>query len=320
MTAAPLRIVGLLALLSVAGGARAADSSPLTISQYQEQLRAYQASIQDLRTAPQHASDFYRTIPDGLVVHGTHGTVSVPTGFLRDGIVRFQTAAPKAKPGILLALGQRLDSMYEEAEAFEQPSRATDDIRARLDRILAGGEFSRVHGPAAWEVWRDRFYAWLDRLFKRMGPHMPAFTDVGQITIWVLMAVACAVLGVWLYRISRQRLAERPREIMPFAPSERSWRAWLAEAREKASQGLWREAIHSAFWAAVSRLEAEGLWRPDRARTPREYLHAIPPANPARTPFSTLTGTFERTWYGNRPGSEMEFSQFVTELEKLGCH
>ena len=152
-----------------------------------------------------------------------------------------------------------------------------------------------------------------------MDPHLPKFSDVGQITVWILIAVACAVLGVWLFRISRQRLAERPREIIPFAPSDKSWRVWLAEARRKASAGEWREAIHAAYWAAVSRLEAEGLWRPDRARTPREYLNAIPATNQARTPFAALTGRFEAIWYGNRPSSEGDFSQFVTELEKLGC-
>jgi hypothetical protein len=319
MASLALRFTALPALLTLASWAHAWDSSPLTIAQYIEQLRAYRAGVQDLATAPHHASDLYKTIPEVLVVRGAHGEVSVPTAFLRDGIIRFQKAAPKVKPRVVAALGQRLDSMCEEAQAFEQPSRADDNLRAKLDQILSAREYGAVRGPAAWEILRDRFYAWLDRQFKKMSPHVPAFSDVGQITVWILIAAASSVLGVWLFRISRQRLAQRPREIIRFAPSDKSWRVWLAEAHEKAAGGEWREAIHAAFWAAVSRLEAEGLWRPDRARTPREYLKAIPAANQARTPFTALTGKFEATWYGNRPSSEVEFAQLVTELEKLGC-
>jgi len=95
--------------------------------------------------------------------------------------------------------------------------------------------------------------------------------------------------------------------------------AQLAEAREKATLGQWREAIHLGFWAAVSRLESDGVWRPDKARTPREYLNAIPTANESRTPFAAVTKTFEAAWYGGRPASAGEFEGFMSELEKLGC-
>jgi len=319
MTTRSLRFRVGLALLTLASSAHALDSAPLSVAQYIEQMRAYRSGIQDLASAPQHASNLYNTIPEVLVVRGARGEVSVPTAFLRDGIIRFQKAAPKVKPVIVSALAQRLDSLCEEAQAFEQVGRADDNMRAKLDRILSAREFGAVHGPAAWEILRDRIIAWLDRQFKKMNPHLPELPDVGQIAVWILIAAACGVLGVWLFRISRQRLAERPREVIRFAPSDKSWRVWLAEARERAAAGEWREAIHSAFWAAVSRLEAEGLWRPDRARTPREYLNAIPAGNQARAPFATLMGKFEATWYGHRPSSEVEFSQSVAELEKLGC-
>ena len=40
-----------MALLSPAGWAYASDASPLTIAQYVERLRAYQAGVRDLATA-----------------------------------------------------------------------------------------------------------------------------------------------------------------------------------------------------------------------------------------------------------------------------
>jgi hypothetical protein len=126
-------------------------------------------------------------------------------------------------------------------------------------------------------------------------------------------------MAVWLYRRSRARLLDRPREILPFLPSARSWRVWLAEAREKAGAGQWRDAIRLGFWAAVSRLESDGVWRPDKARTPREYLNAIPASSQNKSSFAAVTKTFEAAWYGGRPASAGDFDQFISELEKLGC-
>ena len=106
---------------------------------------------------------------------------------------------------------------------------------------------------------------------------------------------------------------------MPFVPSARNWRSWLAEAHEKAAVGEWREAIRLGFWATVSRLESDGAWRPDKARTPREYLNAIPAVSEARSPFAAVTKTFETAWYGGRPASAGDFERFKAEIEKLGC-
>ena len=112
-----------------------------------------------------------------------------------------------------------------------------------------------------------------------------------------------SILAVWLYRQSRERLSTaRGRSCLLFR-SARSWRSWLSEAREKAAQGEWRDAIHLGFWAAVSRLESDGVWRPDKARTPREYLNAIPAVSETKPSFAAVTRTFETAWYGGRPAS-----------------
>ncbi|MGC2615074.1 MAG: DUF4129 domain-containing protein, partial [Terracidiphilus sp.] len=73
--------------------------------------------------------------------------------------------------------------------------------------------------------------------------------------------------------------------------------------------GLWREAIHFVYWAAISRLESRRLWPADRARTPREYLALVAPEDPRRPGLSQLTGTFERFWYGGREAGEGDYKQ-----------
>ena len=170
-----------------------------------------------------------------------------------------------------------------------------------------------MRGPSDLELLEQRIEDWIGRKFDKLFPSAPDLDQLGQIFVWIMIGIASAILAVWLYRRSRERILDRPREILPFVPSAKSWRIWLA------SLGEWREAIHLGFWAAVSRLESDGVWRPDKARTPREYLNAIPDVSESRVSFAAVTKTFEAAWYGGRPASSGEFERFMSELENLGC-
>ncbi len=46
-----------------------------------------------------------------------------------------------------------------------------------------------------------------------------------------------------------------------------------------------------------------------RARTPREYLALVAPEDPRKPGLATLTGSFERTWYGGRAAAEGDYRQ-----------
>jgi hypothetical protein len=129
------------------------------------------------------------------------------------------------------------------------------------------------------------------------------------------------VILVWTLRRLRGRRGEpAPREIVPFAPSARSWHLWLAEARSLAQQQDWRNAIHMAYWAGISFLEEHGAWKPNRARTPREYLRLLGARTPKHEPLAALTRQLELVWYGYNDAAESDFNQALAELEKLGCH
>ncbi len=299
--------------------AHAADPSALTPAQYADQLQSYENRVSELASAPQNAPALRDGIPDKLTVHTSHGDTTVETVFLREALNRFLTVEPKAKPKILSDLSIRLKAMQAEAGLYDQPSRADDATRKRLDQILSAREFNRASGPSALEVLKQRIGAWLLKQLRKINPKIPDLQNAGQIFVWVMIGLAAAVAGIWLYRISRQNLAGGRREILAFLPSSRSWHEWLAQARTEAAQGRWRDAIHFGFWAAVSRLESEGVWTPDKARTPREYLNAIPGSNLSKEPFSAITRKFEASWYGDRPTTAADFAQFATHLERLGC-
>lgn len=295
------------------------ETTALSLPEYRARLHDYQLRVERLSQIPQDASAFYRELPTALTVQSGSATALVPLDFLRNGLNRFLRLNAAAKRQIITGLSARLLAMQEEADRFAKPTRADQAARDRLTRILAASEFRMVHGPTEWEILKQRLDAWLERALRRLFPKNPNLAQAGQLFVWIMIAIASSLFAVWLYRLSRDRLPQQSREILPFLPSARSWRAWLAEARENAARGQWRDAIHFGFWAAVSRLESENVWRPDKARTPREYLQAIPTSSEAREPFAAVTRKFEATWYGGRPASATDFEQFVGDLERLGC-
>jgi hypothetical protein len=309
----------LAALFLLAGVGQASGMPALSTTQYIERLRGYENQVAELASAPQKAPAFRDSLPEALTVQTARGDMSVDLRFLGDALNRFLTARVPARPNTLANAGMRLKAMRAEAELYEQPDRADGATRKRLDEILSAREFDRVRGPTALEIFKQRVSAWIAKLLRKIDPKIPDVPDAGQWLVWGMIALAAAIAGVWLYRVSRQNLEAGKREILPFMPSARNWREWLAEARERAARGEWRDAIHFGFWAAVSRLESEGVWPPDKARTPREYLNAIPGSNLSKEPFAAMMRKFEASWYGSRPTTEADFAQFTAQLKRLGC-
>lgn len=298
----------------------AADEVSLSLDGYKARLEQYSVQIQRVADRPDYAGDFYRDIPSSIAVQTESGSINVPMDFLRQGVTDFLKATPASKPAILSALANRIQQMRTEADSFEQAHAADPAARDRLNQILGAREFGRVRGPTELELLKQRIAAWIREKMRKLFPSARDLNQLGQIFVWIVIALVSSILAVWLFRWSRERLLDQPREIVHFVPSDRSWRSWLAEAREKAAQAEWREAIRLGFWAAVSRLESDGVWRPDKARTPREYLNAIPALSENKPPFDAVTKTFEAAWYGGRPASASDFERFMTELERLGCH
>ncbi len=309
----------LAALFLLAGTGQALDGRALSTNQYIELLQRYENQIAELASSPQKALAFRDSLPDTLMVQTARGEMTVDMSFLREALDHFLTATVAGKPNILANAGTRLKAMRTEAELYEQPGRADDAMRKRLDQILNAREFDRVRGPSPLELFKQRVWAWIGKLLKKVNPKIPDVQDLGQWFVWGVIALAAASAGIWLYRVSRQNMGTGKREILPFLPSARNWREWLSDARERAARGEWRDAIHFGFWAAVSRLESEGMWPPDKTRTPREYLNAIPASTLSKESFAALTRKFEASWYGSRPTTEGDFAQFADHLERLGC-
>jgi hypothetical protein len=311
----------LLVLMYTAHAAAQMQTAPLlSVSEYKQQLAQTRAQVAGLEANPESAPALEAGLPKSWKVQTAHGgEIQVSTDFARAGIESFLKAAPKEKNLRRKELEDSLLVLQTQAEAYNSAAPVDASLHPRLEQILKAREFRGLNGPSPLQLLWQRIRAWLQTFLEKLFPRLPSATESGPVFAWVVIALVCSALGVWIYRKSRETAVELTREVIPFAPGAKGWRHWLAEARASAGRGEWRDAIHLAFWAGVSKLEADSTWIPDRARTPREYLRAIPEWNASRPAFQRVMRSFESCWYGGHTASDNEFQEVLAALERMGC-
>ena len=182
---------------------------------------------------------------------------------------------------------------------------------AAMRDVLAGPDFRNLQQSTVRDSVLEKIGNWLNRLFESAANLKARSAWVGRAIVWGFIVSVCVALVYSLLRLERRwRVRLTPDEDQrpaPGAASARDWQLWLEDARRAAASGLWREAIHFLYWAAISRLESRRLWPADRARTPREYLALVGQEDPRKPGLSQLTSTFERFWYGGRAAGESDY-------------
>jgi len=212
----------------------------------------------------------------------------------------------------------RMDELEAEGPPAADPVYSVQ--RKSLDAILARPEYRSATRVSP----RDRLVEWLDNLlneiFMRLGAMGARLPWIGRLLEGLLLAGALAVAAWLLVRLERNGRVRLVPDIEAArgAPSAREWQSWLKDAETAAAAGAWREAIHSVYWASISRLESGRMWPADRARTPREYLGLLGGSDPRKPTLTALTRSFERTWYGGREAAAGEFDAALHLAAELG--
>ncbi len=298
----------------------AAHAATWSVAEHRQRLRDLTQKVESLTTHPEMAGRIAVELPEKVSVKVDKAEYSVDFANLKTTLGGFAMAAADKRPAMLQQIKDYVQTLNQQADAFAKGSPDLETDRAKLNSILAGREFAKVKGPNAWDRFLAKAYGWimrqLDKLFSIKG-----FKGETQlIVVYIAIGIAFSVLALWIVRRLAQPLrAEPEREIMPFAPSAKGWRTWLTEARALAQEQDWRNAIHLGYWAGISFLEEHGAWKPDRARTPREYLRLLSTRNEQHPVLAALTRKFEIVWYGHRDAGERDFQETLGQLEKLGC-
>jgi len=307
------------ALLMLSGlSARAAS---LSLDEYRRQLHELTASVDALKDKdnPEKVGAILTSVPDKVTVVTRNGEITISQLDLKNDLAALASSRAEKRPALLRQVRNYSHQLEDEAAAYDQAAVNLEASRRKLNSILAAREFRNIHGPDAKDAFMAKLFRWLDRILVRWLRNRGAGSGLTQFLVYLLVWAALALLVVWTsWRLKRPR-EEAAREIIPFAPSARSWRSWLAEARALARQQDWRNAIHIAYWAGISFLEESGAWKPNRARTPREYLRMVSSRRPQYPPLAALTRKFEVVWYGHREAGEADFQETLNQLERLGC-
>jgi hypothetical protein len=204
---------------------------------------------------------------------------------------------------------------------------AESTARAALNQILRRSEFAPPHPPSPWDLLKQRFYAWLvgliRKLFRNIGTHP---TGVA-LFYWLVLFVVVGGLALMLVRFWIERARSEESLSVGSVAVHVTWQEWIGAARDAARRGDFREAIHCIYWAGITRLEDEGAITQDRTRTPREHLRLFretattgaPPAARRQACLTNLTACVERVWYGRSPAGVQDFETCLSQVEELGC-
>ena len=257
------------------------------------------------------------SLPKHWTVSTPEGSFSIPSEPLRNQLTSLSNEKAQAW----------VSHLAQEVELSGQPVSGSLSAREELDRILARSEFGAVKPPSAWDLFRQRLAAWIERMLLNLLGGASKHPIGGQILFWLLIAAAVGVVAMWVLRFIASR--DRVNALAPSADvvAVRTWQEWIREARKAASRGDFRAAVHSAYWAGIARLEDLGAVPKDRTKTPREYLKFVvepadgelAPAPVHREPLTALTKGLERIWYANRGAGLEDFRESLRHLEAMGC-
>ena len=308
-------VFGAVLVVSVFCWAQPEQSNQLNAAEYRAQLDQLLAATQELDSSGRSVPPLLKQLPPSWHVHTEQQDFEVSTEGLRRDVRRFEQDKSVTTA---TAVRARIQGMRHDLDGFEAPPADVSRQRERLTALLARSEFHDVHGPTYADRLREKLLEWILRalgfLFRNSS-----IPTISKFLVYGLIGLAVLVLAFLAYR--QIRSAGRQESFVPtdIPVSAKSWALWLAEAQAAAKQHNWRDAIHLAYWAGISFLEGQGMWRPDRARTPREYLRLLSSASEHRETLASLTKIFELAWYAKRGADADAFANTMQALEKLGC-
>jgi hypothetical protein len=308
-------LAGLLVVSSLCRAQSPRDTE-LTAAEYRAQLEQLLVATQQLDSSERPVPPLLKQLPPRWRLSIEQRDFEVSSEGLQRDVRRFEQEK-SAKTAS--AVRGRIQSLIADLVGFQGAPQDTSRDRERLNSILARPEFrSLSNGPG----FLDRLgHKLIDALVKILEFFFrsSAIPTIGKFFVYGLIGLAVLTLAYIAYR--QIKWSSEQEKVIPadLPVSARDWSLWLAQAQAAAAQHNWREAIHLAYWAGISFLELRGAWRPDRARTPREYLRLLSTASEHREPLTTLTRMFELAWYAKREADANSFSQMLQALERLGC-
>jgi hypothetical protein len=315
MTARRTYILAGLLTASLFCHADSPRGAELSFAEYRAHLDQLSVATQQLDSSGRPVPPILKEVPPSWRVHTDQQDFEISAEGLQRDVRRFEQQKTVTTAS---AVRSRIQSLINDVDGFQSPPQDVTRSRDRLTSLLARPEFRAVRGPSFFDRLKQRLIAALIRMLEFLF-RSSAIPTISKFFVYGLIGLAVLTLGFIAYR--QIRSASEQEKVVPVdvPVSARNWALWLAQARAAAAQNNWREAIHLAYWAGISFLELKGAWRPDRARTPREYLRLLSKSSEHRETLAALTHMFELAWYAKQEADAASYSQMMQALERLGC-
>ena len=310
-------LVAVLVIMAASIPCRADSGSgnELTVAKYRAELDQLLVASRTLDSSGRPTPPVLKELPSNWRVRIGPQDFDISTEGLRQDVSKFEREKDVAAA---TALQSRIQNLRSDIDGFETSPPDVSSSRAHLNSLLARPEFRDVRGPTFIDRFAQKLVGILVRLLERLF-RSSAIPAVGTFFVYGLLGLAVLTLAFLAYRYIKSAAALENVVPTDLPVSAKNWALWLADSRAAAAQNNWREAIHLAYWAGISFLEHKGEWRPDRARTPREYLRLLSLSSDHRETLATLTRVFELAWYARRDADAAAFAQTIQALERLGC-
>jgi hypothetical protein len=306
------------ACLASAANARQTPLPETSLADFLVQLDRLESAVDQLdERSPERVAFVLAAVPRTWLVVASRARFEVSSGWLRRALTDWRTK-PDVSARTLIV--ERLRAIRSDAAAFEQAPDDVSAMLARLRAVLSDPAFRFRHGPTWLDRLRQRALLWFIRLLGRaLGSS--AVPTVTNAIVYALIGLVVVLVAVWTYRAVRRSAALDMETVVPdrIPLAARPWTVWLTDARVAAAEDRWPEAIHFVYWCGISFLEGQGAWRPDRSRTPREYLGLLASSHDRRPALHALTRLLEHVWYGTDAADASSFDEALAELRKLGC-
>jgi Domain of unknown function (DUF4129) len=329
-------VSALLALIALPGNSRAqnsADSAPaaqtvsLTPETFIVELRQLNERLDSKNISAGQLASARASIPETWEIDSPERHYSIPSRQLIS-MLRIAETNPALRTEQLEAARAWLSDLHQQVLNYRTKQKP-EDARARdkAKQILSRHEFAGVGTSDPRNLLQRKINEWLMRLFSWLFGGLGRHPIATEAFFWLIVAGVVAWLSMMLFRYWMRGAKLESIEKIATVAFHRPWQEWIRAAREAAARGDFREAVHSTYWAGISRLETLGALAPDAARTPRESLRVL--ADPAaegihatslqRESLAALTTCLERVWYGHRAAGANEFQDCLRQAEELGC-
>jgi len=316
------------------GVARATEPAPQSsagptydVESFIKELGRLKAELESARKSTDTLRTYRESLPQAWAVDAGGRRYDVPTDLLVSRIVKAEKQ-PELRGQQIDQARDYLDALAAETASLsgQQPTR-TDSARAKLDAILAGPEYKHTRQQSWYEKLRARINEILLNALFRILRRVGGQTSLGYVLLWIGVCAAAVLIAYWVFRNWFRTARAQEMALNDAVVPSRSWQEWVFAAREAAGRADYRMAVHCAYWAGIARLQELGALAPDRAKTPREYLHALTKAKvilpetvaSRRQALSLLTSRLEKIWYGYQTATDADFRDSLTQLEILGC-